>query len=327
MRPGDHTIDAKVLVTGAGGPAAVSFMQAVAPTGAELWAVDIDPYAAGLYLTAPGHRALVPRGDAPEFVDHIVELCERWSIDVLVPTVDTEMLPVVRRADEFAAIGTTVLAPSEHTLDTCLDKWTLIEHCRGAADLPETALIDDAFDAASWTWPAIAKPRRGSGSRGVTLVPGPDGLAALPRDGSYIAQELLPGLEHSLDVLAYRDGIVAAVVPRTRMKVDSGIAVAGYVELDDALVAYGRNIAEAISLTSVANVQVKQDRTGSPRLLEVNPRFPGSMPLTVASGVNMPVLALADALGLDVPSDVQFRPLAMVRTWTETFFDPSEFLT
>lgn len=323
----DPTIDARVLVTGAGGPAAVSFMQAVAPTGAQLWAVDIDPYAAGLYLTEPGRRALVPRGDAPEFVDHLVALCRRWAIDVVVPTVDSEMLPVVRRAADFAAAGTTVLAPSEYTLETCLDKWTLIDRCRGAADLPGTALLDASFDAASWTWPSIAKPRRGSGSRGVTLVADAAGLSGLPADGSYIVQELLPGLEHSLDVLAYRDGTVAAVVPRTRMKVDSGIAVAGYVEDDDALVDYGRRIAKAISLTSVANVQVKQDRDGSPRLLEVNPRFPGSMPLTVASGVDMPVLALADALGHEVPHDVPFRPLAMVRTWTETFFDPGEFLT
>lgn len=51
------------------------------------------------------------------------------------------------------------------------------------------------------------------------------------------------------------------------------------------------------------------------------------MPLTVASGVNMPALALADAVGLVVPRGVPFRPLAMVRTWTETFFDPGEFLT
>lgn len=74
-------------------------------------------------------------------------------------------------------------------------------------------------------------------------------------------------------------------------------------------------------------MQVKQDASGAPSLLEVNPRFPGSMPLTVASGVNMPRLALDDALGRVVPASVAFRPLAMVRSWHETFLDVHEFLT
>jgi carbamoyl-phosphate synthase large subunit len=208
---------------------------------------------------------------------------------------------------------------------TCLDKWTLIEACRTVVATPRTSLLDDAFDADAWEWPAIVKPRRGSGSRGVAIVGAATALAGVVRDGSMIVQELLPGIEHSIDVLAYRDGRIAAAVPRTRLKVDSGIAVAGCTEPDDALESYARSIARAIGLTSVANVQVKQDRDGQPRLLEVNARFPGSMPLTVAAGVDMPSLALADALGRDVPDAVPFAALAMVRTWCETFMPISEF--
>ena len=321
---------ARVLVTGAGGPAAVSFMQSVAREGAEIWAVDIDPYAAGLYLVDAEHRSLVPRGDDPNFVDSVASLCQRADIDVLVPTVDSELIPVARRNDEFQQNGTTVLAQSLDTLECCLDKWTLVQRIEEVAPdaaVALTVLLDDDFLEKPWSFPFIAKPRKGSGSRGVTLITDSGDLARVPHDGSFIAQELLPGREHSLDVLAYRNGAVAAVVPRTRLKVDSGIAVAGAVEADADLVAYGKRIAEAVGLTSVANVQVKQNREGRPRLLEVNPRFPGSMPLTVAAGVDMPVLAVADALGHDVPSTVEFVPLAMVRTWTETFFEPGEMLS
>ncbi len=321
---------ARLLVTGAGGPAAVAFMQSVARAGAELWAVDIDPFAAGLYLVDAQHRALVPRGDDPNFVDAVAGLCDRARIDVLVPTVDSELIPVAQHSDQFETAGTTVLGQTLDTLECCLDKWTLVQ--RVAEVAPEapvawTALIDEDFDSRSWTFPFIAKPRRGSGSRGVTLVNDSDELARVPHDQSFIAQELLPGREHSLDVLAYRSGVVAAVVPRTRLKVDSGIAVAGAVEPAADLIAYGQRIAEAVGLTSVGNVQVKQNRDGQPRLLEVNPRFPGSMPLTVAAGVDMPVLAVADALGQAVPASVGFTALAMVRTWTETYFDPSEMMS
>jgi hypothetical protein len=49
------------------------------------------------------------------------------------------------------------------------------------------------------------------------------------------------------------------------------------------------------------------------------------MPLTVASGVNMPALGLADRLGRAVPRDVPFRPIAMVRHWAQTFLPVEEF--
>jgi len=314
----------RVLVTGAGGPAAVAFLRAVGGSDVELWAADIDPYAAGLYLVAPGRRHLVPRGDEAGFVDAVAGLCHVAAIDVLVPTVDTELLPLARRRDELAAAGTIVLAPSVATLERCLDKWQLVEACRGLGIIPRTAVLDGDVGA-DWSFPLIVKPRQGSGGRGVALVADPDDLRGVPRDGSYLVQEHLPGVEHSLDVLAYADGRVAAVVPRSRLKVDSGIAVAGCVEADERLVAIGRRVAEAIALTSVANVQVKADATGEPRLLEVNPRFPGCMPLTVASGVDMPRLSLADAIGVPVPSDVPFRPVGMVRHWEDVVVDVDAF--
>ena len=117
-------------------------------------------------------------------------------------------------------------------------------------------------------------------------------LERLPRDGTLLVQENLPGPEYSLDVLARADGEVVAVVPRERMRVDSGIAICGVTKRDEALEEFGRRVAETIGLTGVANVQVKGAETGEPALLEVNPRFPGTMPLTVASGVDMPKLCV-----------------------------------
>jgi hypothetical protein len=70
----------------------------------------------------------------------------------------------------------------------------------------------------------IVKPRAGSGSRGIRLIERRAELEALERDGTLLVQEHLPGPEYSLDVLARADGHVAAVVPRERLKVDSGIA-------------------------------------------------------------------------------------------------------
>lgn len=313
----------RVLVTGAGGPSAVSVMNSLAAAGCELWAGDIDPYAAGLYLVEEERRLILSRGDEDGFVGHIRELCAEAEIEALIPTVDSELVPLAAEAGPFVAAGTALVLASEATLRVCLDKWALHGRCADHVRVPETTLVDERFDPAATELPAIVKPRSGSGSRGIHLVRDGAELQRLPRNGTLLVQELLPGAEYSLDVLASLAGEVVAVVPRERLKVDSGIAVSGRTRHNEQLERFGRDVAELIGLTGVANVQVKEDRDGTPALLEVNPRFPGTMPLTIASGIDMPVLCVAEALGEPLPSGpLPFADIAMARFLQERFFEP-----
>jgi phosphoglycolate phosphatase-like HAD superfamily hydrolase len=50
-------------------------------------------------------------------------------------------------------------------------------------------------------------------------------------------------------------------------------------------------------LSYVNNVQFRRDAQGDPRLLEVNPRIPGTIGLTVQAGLNLPLAACCLALG------------------------------
>ncbi len=95
----------RVLLTGTGGAAAVSFIKAVRGEPYVIHAADMDPNAAGLYLApaAEGHR-LLPGAD-PHFVAHVLDLSRSHRIDVLVPTVDSELLGVATAKNAFAAAG------------------------------------------------------------------------------------------------------------------------------------------------------------------------------------------------------------------------------
>jgi carbamoyl-phosphate synthase large subunit len=317
----------RVLVTGAGGAAAVAFLRDLEDR-VDLIAADLDPYAAGLYLVPPTRRELLPRGDAAEFTTALLAACVRHKVDVLVPTVDVELAPISRRVADFAQHGVRVLVESPATLARTLDKATLVRVCAGAVRVPHTRVLDHGLDdgalaAAGLTGAVVVKPRRGAGGRGVAQVTAPAGLADLPRDGSMIVQELLPGAEWSLDVLA-GPGRVVAVVPRRRDKVDSGIAVAARTVSDPALEDFGKRVARAVGLRWVANVQCRADSAGRPALLEVNPRFPGTMPLTVQAGVDLPAWALHDLLGRPLPTSLAYRDIAVVRYWAERYVPVSE---
>jgi carbamoyl-phosphate synthase large subunit len=315
----------RVLVTGAGGPAGVAVIRSLLKRAdVEVYAADMDGWASGLYLVTTDRRRIVPRGLAPEFVDTLIAMCATDAIDVLFSTVDFELPSLAARRGEFAA--TTLAAPALETLDVTLDKFALSERVSPHARVPVTRLVGPAAAAEEWIFPIIVKPRRGAGSRGVRLVHNREALDALGDDDTLIAQELLPGDEFSVDVFANAAGSVIAAVPRTRTRVDSGVSIAGRTVRDPELESTAADVARAIGLTGVANVQLRYDVNGVAALLEVNPRFPGAMPLTIAAGVDMPSLALDLALGLDLPSHVPFRELANVRFLEDIFVDPAEIL-
>ena len=314
-----------VLVTGAGGPAAVSVIKSLrADPSVRLIAADMDAWAAGLYLLPPDARTLIPAGLDPDFVPVVLARCVALGVDVLIPTVDAEMRPLASARGEFAAAGIDMMLAPARALDLTLDKLALASCCDGQVLVPRTEPFDAAVEPGSWDYPVVVKPRTGSGSRDISVVVSRQELAGMDRSADFIVQEFLPGEEYSIDVLADAAGHVVASVPRVRARVDSGVSVAGRTMHDPGLEHFGAAVAATTGLTYIANVQARRDAAGRPALLEVNPRAPGALPLTMASGVNMPRLALDALRGRPVPGHVDFHEVAMVRFLEERFMDLSE---
>jgi len=314
-----------VLVTGAGGPAAVSVIKSLrADPSVRLLAADMDPWAAGLYLLPAEARTLIPAGLAPGFASDVLARCAALGVDVLIPTVDAEMRPLDQIRAEFGQAGIELMLAPGPALDVTLDKLALARCCAGHVLVPRTECFDESFDPAGWDYPAVLKPRTGSGSRDISVVASAPELARRERSAGFIVQEYLPGEEYSIDVLADAAGRVIAAVPRVRTRVDSGVSVAGQTIHDPELEHLGAAVAAATGLTYIANVQCRRNASGRPALLEVNPRAPGALPLTMASGVDMPRLALDALRGRPVPQHVGFREVAMVRFLDERFLDLSD---
>lgn len=323
MQPAETTVS--VLVTGAGGPAAVSVLKSLrTDPSVRLIAADMDAWAAGLYLLPPDARTLIPAGLDPDFVPVVLARCVALGVDVLIPTVDAEMRPLASARGEFAAAGVELMLAPARALDLTLDKLALATCCAGHVLVPRTEPFDAGLDPAAWEYPVVVKPRTGSGSRDISVVMSRAELAAMTRSADFIVQEYLPGEEYSIDVLAAVDGHVVASVPRVRERVDSGVSVAGRTIRDEELERFGSVVMETTGLTYIANVQCRRDRAGQPALLEVNARVPGTLPLTVASGVDMPRLALDSLRGRALPDHIGFREVAMVRYLDEQFVDLSD---
>jgi len=317
----------KVLVTGAGGAAAIAFFKAVRDlTDIEIHMADMDPFATGLYLVDQDHRCLLPPGNSGIFSRELLRYCRTNAISVVVPTVDCELAPLAAHRGLFEAEGTRLVLSPESALKICEDKFNLMENLRGRVDLVEYSLYDESFSPARFGYPFIVKPRTGSGSRGVRLIGSASDLAGVPTDGTYLVQAYLPGTEYSVDVYVSDVGRVVASVIRERIRVDSGITLVGKTLIDDSISAMASTIADLVDIRYVANIQFKLDAKRRPRLLEINPRFPGSMSLTVAAGVNMPEMCLHEQRGDMLGDTYTYEAVAMFRHWQETFTPVSQFL-
>ncbi|MFT5584740.1 MAG: carbamoyl-phosphate synthase large subunit [Cognaticolwellia sp.] len=312
----------RILVTGAGGAAAVSYLRAMQGHQFSLYAADMDSNATGLYMVGPTKRFLIPPASAANYVESILELCEREQIDILVPTVDMELLPISERRADFEAAGTKLLLAPQGCLELCLDKWKLMQACGPQLPVPQSAVLTEDLELSSIPLPCIVKPRDGAGGRGFKIINTPIDWADQPRDGSMLIQEYLPGDEYSVDVLIDADGTFHAAVPRLRMKVDSGVAVTARTVRDTELMDLSERVARVIGLRFVGNIQWRRRADGRPALLEVNPRFPGTMPLTIAAGVDMPQLSTASLMGHAIHPLAPFEEIAIVRRWEEILVSP-----
>lgn len=304
-----------MLVTGAGSAPGVSALKALGGLGLDLLATAHDPYMPGLYMV--DRSFVLPHWSDPQFVDALLEVVRREHIDVVVPVLDDELSVLGPHRDRFAP-AVLAMAP-QPALELCLDKWLLHERLRGHLPLPRTRRGPDAhLVEASARW--VVKPRSGSAGEGVRVVDEQPG--ALGDD--VIVQEHLPGPEVSVDVYVNRRGRTLATVPRMRLSTELGVSSCGRTFHDPRLEQLAARAARLVGVRGIANVQFREDGQGRPRLLEINPRIPGGMALTVAAGANLPALLVREALGEQVDRRLGFEDLAMVRFREEVFLHPDD---
>ena len=308
---------AAVLVTGAGGPAGVAVVRRLVALGHRVVAGDADSAAVGGALA---HTAVtLPRGDHPRFVDALVGVCVAFGVDALVSTVAEELPYLAAGAGRLAAAGVATWLPDAAAVDLCCDKAAFAQ-VMAAAGVPHPATAAHAGEVAGVPGPWVVKPVAGRGSRGVRLLDERDEVvAALRGDDGLIAQTRLTGREFTADALVDRDGGLRVVVPRWREETKAGISVKGRTFASDAVTRVVAAALAAVRLTGPANVQGFVADDGTATVVEINPRFSGGLPLTLAAGADVVGAYLAAVRGAPVP-ELSFRPgVAMSRYFAETY--------
>lgn len=101
-----------VFMTGAGAPGTYGIIKSL-KMGAKqdnrklrIITADINADSYGYHLADKGYS--IPKGDSPDFVSRILEICRKERPAVLFSWVDPELLPLSKAKKEFESIGTKV---------------------------------------------------------------------------------------------------------------------------------------------------------------------------------------------------------------------------
>jgi len=134
-----------------------------------------------------------------------------------------------------------------------------------------------------------------------------------------ISQELLTGVEYTIDVLFDHLSQPVYIVPRKRVDVVDGKSTKGVVVKSDLIEGYIHKIAKLLKFIGPINFQCFVDN-GQIHFLEINPRVAGGMALGFAASENWVRLIIHNILkGRDIePKQVKYG-MSMLRYYGEHF--------
>ena len=258
--------------------------------GSRIIATDLSPYAPALYFA--DKQYLVPRIDDPAYIDVILDICKKESINAVTTFIDPEIEILALNRDKFVALGVEVLAPYEETAKLCFNKYLMYRHLFESGIPTVTTWgtleeFDEAFRAEDVSFPVFVKPRTGSGSVGARKVYNYESLAeSMKEDPSLIIQEFMDCLDLDADV--YIDTIThEAVSAFSKKKVETRIGGASKTISfkDEKLFDFISQIVKTLKFNGPVDMDFFY-RDGQYYLSEVNPRFGGAYLHAYGAGVD-----------------------------------------
>jgi predicted ATP-grasp superfamily ATP-dependent carboligase len=206
-----------------------------------------------------------------------------------LPVVAAPVLERAQRKDQILALARELGIPTPHTF--VVHGWEQLENLK--SELP---------------YPVVIKPRTGAGAVGVAYAHNAEQLVALYRRihrrfAWPLVQERIPkeGAGIGASFLIDEAGRVQASFVHRRLReypLSGGASTLRESFRHDEIRDMAAQLLKALDWFGVAMVEFKIDpRDGRPKLMEINPRFWGSLALAIHAGVDFPCLLYRLARG------------------------------
>lgn len=339
-----------VLITGVGSEGAYGVIRSLREYDATIRIVGLDTNA------CTAHRQFVDMFEVPpirtstEYIPFVMDRLRNYNCDVCwpIPTDELELFAAHRHVIETSTSARVMIGEPDG-IQIANDKLQLYRHleAHGIDVVPpyrvarSVAEMDDAVQTFGYpSTPVVIKPVRGAGSQGFRILDGSldrrreyfrrlslqqrvrweDVRPVFAEDGDFpdmLVTAHLPGSEWDVDVLAHNGNVLAAVT-RESHAMFGGMATDAEVHHNECAAAQAKTVVRSLGLSWIHNIAFKADTYGHLRILEINPRVPGTIIAATRAGVNLPALALCRLLDHPLPEPLPTAThTRLVRYWDD----------
>jgi predicted ATP-grasp superfamily ATP-dependent carboligase len=297
-----------ILVTDAGRNSAIAIIRALGRRGWRVIAADSNPRSLGFRSRFAAETLVyaAPAQSPQACVTALLQAARTRDVALIIPVTDAVILPLSGARARFAGVAELAL-PSAEALAVVADKGRTLALAESlGVPAPRTCLVHTVAEALelgpALGWPLVLKPhasrllRADGASEAFTVcyAENPSQLAAQMQrfEGrcAVLLQEYYRGTGHGVELLLDA-GRPLALFQHKRLRevpIHGGAsALRESVPLDPVMADYATRLLGALQWTGLAMVEFKVGPAG-PRLMEINGRVWGSLPLAIMSGMDFP---------------------------------------
>lgn len=319
----------RVLVTNAKNRISYNIVRSLAGKGIEVYCADFVPRAMCFYSRYSSCHFLYPSPfrEQERFVAHLIAKIQELKIDVLMPVFE-ELFVVAKHKTLFSQHVKLAVPDYEQVLTAHnKDKWEPL-----AAELqipvPRSFIIEsllaDHGTIRALPYPVLIKPKQGGGGWGIRRLNSAAEMETLLAMGShqglpwerFLIQQLIKG-ETLCVAMVFNQGRLRGKVAYRQIReypLFGGQATCRISVANAQSETYLQRLLEHLRWHGVCQADFVIDaKSGIPYLIDINPRFWGSLAQGIAAGVDFPHLVSQIAFRGDVEPVVGFRTGVMTR--------------
>jgi predicted ATP-grasp superfamily ATP-dependent carboligase len=287
----------KVLITDGMSKKALTVVRSIKDIAGQVGVVSRYPVSVAGVSRYVARSHQVSRNTPQKFISNLNSILYEFEYDYLLP-VGGWSAQVVSNFRSELDVEVDFALPDDETMSIAQDK---LKTYKLATKLdvptPETVLLDDISlkkAADDIGFPAVLKASSESEPRYVTVVNSDEELEAeysryrQERSSIPLLQSYLSGEGCGFFAL-YFDGECVGSYSHRRIREyppSGGASACAESIVDEELKDYGQRLLDRLEWNGVAMVEFKRDVEGKPNLVEINPKFWGSLELAERSGLS-----------------------------------------
>ncbi len=318
-----------VIVTNAKNRIAYNIVRSLGQKGVEVHTSDFVPLSMSFVSRYSKSHFLYPSpfSNQKEFIECIIKNIDRLKADVLIPVFEETYL-IAKFKDELSRHARMVIPDYSQILTThSKDRWVPIAN-KLKIPVPKTYAIEELRNQSlrinKLRFPVLIKPKQGGGAWAMTQMNSATELETLLDQKTYFnrpwdrffVQEKIDG-ETICVAMLFRHGEYRAKVTYKQLRdypITGGQATLRISIHNEQAEEYFERLSKDLKWHGICQADFIIDKKNNiPHLIDINPRFWGSLAQGIASGVDFPYLLYKIARNGDVEPIKDFKAGVMTR--------------